>query len=387
MAEPSNSTSGSSHPVVKGGYVVSPQRPGRSTGRDSTPSAADKVEPTDDDFLRELWYLALPGHHLAPGAHIAKTLLDEPLLIGRDKHGAVFAFRDVCPHRAMPLSYGRFDGETVECPYHGWRFGTDGVCTLIPSLTDDQHLDTAKIRVRRYPCQEVQGNIWVYFGNDESPTDGPPTIPDIGPTRYRLAETMGFPCGIDHAVVGLMDPAHGPFVHRAWWWRTKASMHEKAKAFGPSHLGFTMKRHAPSSNSRAYKVLGGTPETEISFQLPGVRIEHVRVGDHLFCGLTAVTPLTATATEVHHLMYWTMPWLTAAKPLIRPFARAFLNQDRRVVERQQVGLAHQSRLMLIKDADTQARWYYQLKREFARSRADDREFVNPVPDTVLKWRS
>jgi len=32
-----------------------------------------------------------------------------------------------------------------------------------------------------------------------------------------------------------------------------------------------MARHAPSKNSRAYRLLGGKPETEITFRLPGLR--------------------------------------------------------------------------------------------------------------------
>lgn len=52
-----------------------------------------------------------------------------------------------------------------------------------------------------------------------------------------------------------------------------------------------MVRHRASSNSRAYRLLGGVPETEIVFRLPSIRIEHVRAGRHVLCGLTAVTPL------------------------------------------------------------------------------------------------
>ena len=45
-----------------------------------------------------------------------------------------------------------------------------------------------------------------------------PERPDIGrDARPRIAEAMLFPAQLDHAVIGLMDPAHGPFVHRAWW--------------------------------------------------------------------------------------------------------------------------------------------------------------------------
>ncbi len=115
-----------------------------------------------------------------------------------------------------------------------------------------------------------------------------PASTRVDPDIY---ETVTLPCGIDHAVVGLMDPAHGPFVHRSWWWRSARSIHEKSKAFAASPYGFTMLRHAPSSNSKAYKLLGGAPETEISFSLPGVRIEHITAGKHEVVNLTAVTPL------------------------------------------------------------------------------------------------
>src|SRR5437762_100035 len=61
-------------------------------------------------------------------------MLGEPVLLGRDEAGAVFALRDICPHRGMPLSAGNFDGGEIECCYHGWRFAPDGRCTAIPSL-------------------------------------------------------------------------------------------------------------------------------------------------------------------------------------------------------------------------------------------------------------
>jgi phenylpropionate dioxygenase-like ring-hydroxylating dioxygenase large terminal subunit len=337
--------------------------------------------------LREAWYYALPGRRLKPGGMLAKTLLGEPLLLGRDAAGVPFALRDLCPHRGVPLSCGRFDGSEVECCYHGWRFATDGRCTAIPSLAEGQHLDTAKIRVANYPAREVQGNIWVYFGSDATRAPEIPLVPDIGEHGYAMVETVRFPGPIDHAVVGLMDPAHGPFVHQSWWWRSRRSIHEKAKAFAPSPWGFTMTRHAPSSNSRAYRLLGGAPQTEITFRLPGIRIEHIRAGKHVLCNLTAVTPIDDSATEVNHAIYWTMPWLSPLRPLLRPFVRKFLHQDRDIVALQQQGLRHAPRLLLINDADTQAKWYYRLKQEYARARAEGRDFVNPVKPRVLRWRS
>ncbi|MGE0726254.1 MAG: Rieske 2Fe-2S domain-containing protein [Alphaproteobacteria bacterium] len=338
-------------------------------------------------LLRELWYLVLPGPRLPPGRLVGRTVLGEPIVLGRGPDGAPFALRDICPHRGIPLSCGRLDRGEVECAYHGWRFAPDGACTAIPSLVEDQRLDLGRIKVRRYPCREVQGNVWVFFGREPDRAPPIPVVPDIDADALRIAESMTFPGPIDHAVVGLMDPAHGPFVHRAWWWRSRRSIHAKAKRFAPSPWGFTMVRHRPSSNSRAYRLLGGVPETEITFRLPSVRVEHVRAGRHVFCGLTAIMPVNERESEIHHMIYWTMPWLTLLRPVLRPFVRTFLRQDRDIMEKQQAGLAHDPPLMLIDDADRPAKWYYRLKNEYARSTAEGRAFVNPVTERELRWRS
>jgi phenylpropionate dioxygenase-like ring-hydroxylating dioxygenase large terminal subunit len=338
--------------------------------------------------LREAWYYAAPGRTVGRGRTLARAMLGEQVLLGRDREGAVFALRNVCPHRGMPLSFGAFDGTELECCYHGWRFATDGRCTLIPSLVEGQAFDLARIALARYPAREVQGNIWVFFGSDP---DAAPDIPMLEgfpeAAAPDLIETMGFEAALDHAVVGLMDPAHGPFVHNAWWWRSRRSVHEKTKAFEPSPYGFTMSRHAPSSNSRAYRLLGGAPETEILFRLPSVRIEQIRAGRHAVASLTALTPVDDAITEVNHCIYWRAPWLSALKPLLRPYVRAFLRQDRDVMRRQHEGLRFAPVLALIDDADTQARWYYRLKEEYRRARAEGREFVNPVTARTLRWRS
>lgn len=164
-------------------------------------------------------------------------------------------------------------------------------------------------------------------------------------------------------------------------------MHEKAKEFAPSHLGFCMVKHRPSSNSKAYKLLGGEVTTEIRFELPSTRIEHIRVGKHTIVGLTTLTPLTAHEVELHQIFYWTVPWLSVIKPIMRRFVKTFIEQDRDVVDKQTEGLNEDPTLIMINDADKPARWYYALKKELMQSRIEGREFVNPVPHTTLRWRT
>lgn len=339
------------------------------------------------EFLQSIWYHALPSDQLARGQMLKREILGQPVLFVRANDGRVSAMRDVCPHRGIPLSYGQFDGAEVECCYHGWRFAPSGQCTAIPSLVGSEGVNVEKICVKSYPAEERQGQIWVFMGAGEAAKDYIPTLPGIGDMQPRLTIQQTFPCHIDHAVVGLMDPAHGPFVHQSWWWRSRRSIHEKAKLFGPTPFGWAMLKHRPSKNSLAYKILGGVPETEITFKLPGVRIEHIQVGKHTVINLTCVTPVNENETQITNSLYWTTPWLSVLKPLVRVFGTAFLNQDRRVVTMQQEGLKHEKNLLLIKDADTQARWYYQLKNEYSRAQADKRDFVNPIKETTLRWRS
>jgi len=36
--------------------------------------------------------------------------------------GTFYAVDNTCPHAGGPLGEGRLTGDTVDCPWHGWRF-------------------------------------------------------------------------------------------------------------------------------------------------------------------------------------------------------------------------------------------------------------------------
>ncbi len=359
----------------------------------------DHVSQTAPDYrlgvggvmLREAWYYALPAHDLTPGDMVHRTLLGEPVLIGRGADHKIFAMRDTCPHRGTLLSQGQFDGREVECAYHGWRFKTDGQCTAIPSQCAGQRPQPQDIRAQTFAVAEHQGNVWVFMGAKNANLPPVPEVPAIG-DRLQLHVAVTFACNIDLAAIGLMDPAHGAFVHRSSLWRKADSIYEKHKAFSPlpesEGLGWRMDRHTASRNSRAYSLfLGGAPETEISYRLPSVRIEHARTPKYNYCGLTACTPVTADITEVHHVMYWDLPGAAALRGIIRPIAHRFLDQDRRAVMSMVEGLAFNPPTMLVQDADTQTRWYYRLKREALAAQTEGRAPRNPLTPVTLSWRS
>ena len=83
------------------------------------------------------------------------------------------AFRDVCPHRLVPLSEGRLDGTpsgntVLQCAYHGWEFDDKGKCVQIPQLSPTSPaINSPRACATSFPTAEVQGLLWV-FPNAES---------------------------------------------------------------------------------------------------------------------------------------------------------------------------------------------------------------------------
>jgi phenylpropionate dioxygenase-like ring-hydroxylating dioxygenase large terminal subunit len=353
-------------------------------------SATAHPDPEPPLFLRNLWYFAALARDLRPGQLRRLILLGEPVVLGRMRNGQPFALRDICPHRGVPLSAGRVMPEnTVECPYHGWRFRADGVCALIPSLVEDQHIDAANIRARSYPVREQDGLIWIYFSADERTGAAPVSEPSrvqAADAKPRWVESQIFHCGIDDAVIGLMDPAHAPYVHGRWWW--KKPMRVKEKAYAPLPNGFIMLRHRPSKP--AYKLLGGDVTTEITFELPSVRFENISgtvLGRRIHVvGFTACTPLDDTTTQVTQVFYWPV-WLSFLKPFFAVLGPIFLSDDRKMAELQREGLKYNPKLMLIQDSDVPAIWYRRLKKAWATSVETGAPFVNPVQPRILRWRS
>jgi phenylpropionate dioxygenase-like ring-hydroxylating dioxygenase large terminal subunit len=352
------------------------------------------------------WYPALRADTLRRNDTATTTLLGIPLLLGRKRDNSLFALRDLCPHRGIPLSAGWFDGNTVQCKYHGWRFEPcSGRCEEIPSLTTYDSLEPTKIFANAFPVAERDGYAWVYIPapgagriDIEDATALPP-IPELPKfsQRFRTAHlSADLPCNVDHGIIGLMDPAHGPFVHRAWWWRSTASIHEKTKRFEPlrdnenygRNAGFRMSPHAPSSNSAPYKLLG-RPVTTIDFTLPNRRVETIvatnsRGKQRWFSSLTTVTPITASTCRIDVVAAWNIgyyiPFVTS---LVRFFGARFVAQDQQTMIEQARGLRSNPGLMLIDDADKPAKWYFALKQRRLTGHGSH-PLTGPVE---LHWRS
>jgi phenylpropionate dioxygenase-like ring-hydroxylating dioxygenase large terminal subunit len=90
----------------------------------------------------------------------------------RDSKGDMGCFVEACPHRGASLFFGRNEEAGLRCVYHGWKFDATGACVDMPSEPAESNFKS-KVRVRAYPCRDVNHMVWVYMG----PRETPPPLP------------------------------------------------------------------------------------------------------------------------------------------------------------------------------------------------------------------
>lgn len=174
---------------------------------------------TDWKLLARHWYPVALAREIGD-APVAATLLDEPLVIYR-VHGQLIVARDVCPHRGVPLSLGRHDGEGVVCRYHGLRFGAEGRCNRIPASPDTAI--PAKLHLTTYPAVERYGLVWTCLAKTgaagaASESVSSPNIPEMpfwddAAFQQIVCPSFDIAGFAGRQMEGFLDVAHFGWIH------------------------------------------------------------------------------------------------------------------------------------------------------------------------------
>ncbi|XP_068157001.1 cholesterol 7-desaturase nvd [Drosophila tropicalis] len=117
------------------------------------------------------WYGIMESSNLKAGEVKYTSCLGEHFVVYRTATNEVFILDAYCPHLGANLGIGgRVVGDSIECPFHQWRFGgTDGKCTHIPYSTSVPQGS----KVRKWTSQEFNDFIFVWYHADtaEKPWD------------------------------------------------------------------------------------------------------------------------------------------------------------------------------------------------------------------------
>ena len=165
-------------------------------------------------FLRNSWYVAAFDNEIGKEP-LARTLLNDPVVLFRTEDGTPVALEDRCCHRALPLSMGKIVGNDIQCGYHGLTFNASGTCVRIPG----QKKIPPGAAVRSYPLVERLKWVWIWMGDpalaDESliPDWWWADHPDWASIKGCDGNPLYVKCNYELITDNLMDVSHLSYVH------------------------------------------------------------------------------------------------------------------------------------------------------------------------------
>ncbi|HEY0507699.1 MAG TPA: Rieske 2Fe-2S domain-containing protein, partial [Blastococcus sp.] len=166
------------------------------------------------------WYVAAYGREIGRrvddgdgGGLFSRTICGEAILFWRTEAGDVTAMSDRCVHRRFPLSQSpsHLAGDTVVCGYHGFTYGSDGVCVAVPGQTRIPR--TA--RLKSYPVVEQDSFVWVFIGDpDRADATRIPRVPWLDQEGWTAVSGMEpLAARASLLVDNLMDLSHETYLH------------------------------------------------------------------------------------------------------------------------------------------------------------------------------
>lgn len=132
----------------------------------------------------------------------------------RDRRGTAAAAPAACPHRGADLGLGRVVDGQLECGYHGFRFSSDGACTLAPCEAPGAPLPK-RLRLDTTPVLERGGFVWM------RPDAGPLTVGElpvpetfVDDAWHHVTAEMTWNARLSRVVEAMLDFHHTPYAHR-----------------------------------------------------------------------------------------------------------------------------------------------------------------------------
>lgn len=120
------------------------------------------------------WFMIGWSADIAPGTTKPLRYLGHDLVAYRTEEGALHVLDGHCLHLGAHLGHhGKVNGDCVECPYHGWGWGPDGVNKYIPY---EDRPNVSK-KLKSWTIEERHECVFMWH----DPHGGPPTwdLPDM----------------------------------------------------------------------------------------------------------------------------------------------------------------------------------------------------------------
>ena len=190
------------------------------------------------------WFCVGHPEEFPAGEARALYYLARHLVGWRDHDGALHVQDAFCPHLGAHLGHGGTVADCqIICPFHGWRYDSEGRNTEIPY----SERTNAKARLRTYPCVERNGLTFAWYHPDESvaPMWEVPKVPEFNDdpdwstvirTSYEIETTW------QEMAENGVDSAHFRYVHDT---ATVPELESYETEFPTSHMRSSQKFPTP----------------------------------------------------------------------------------------------------------------------------------------------
>jgi len=139
--------------------------------------------------------------------------LGKKIVLWRDGSGQARAAVDRCPHRGAAPSRGKIIGGELQCPWHGFRFGSDGTCTRMPCEGSEARIPRG-MALDMLPAREAHGLLWVFHGAADPESVAIHWFDEFADGRRGQAGTsFRWPFNYVRTLEANFDTHHFPFVH------------------------------------------------------------------------------------------------------------------------------------------------------------------------------
>src|SRR5882757_8073238 len=148
--------------------------------RMNAPVRVNSEMASPDAALLNDWHVIAFSKVVPKGKVVPATLLGEDLILWRDSSDKIHVWKDLCIHRGARLSKGWIAGDTVVCPYHGWRYDSSAKCVLVPAAPDQP----PPLKARAFP-HRTEERYWMIWASLGDPKYNIPTFPEWENADFR----------------------------------------------------------------------------------------------------------------------------------------------------------------------------------------------------------
>lgn len=134
-------------------------------------------------FGRSWQYAGVASQVAEPGQYLTCRAGAVPIVVVRDREGALRAHVNVCRHRGHLVAEGCGRRETLQCAYHAWTYDLDGSLRRAPRSDREPGFDAADWSL--HPASVDTWGSLVFVNPDPDPV---PLLETLGPVPQSLAD-------------------------------------------------------------------------------------------------------------------------------------------------------------------------------------------------------